>query len=95
MKKQELIIILIPTVICVIAWMFFSFYDITTKSTIAPQDESLIIPINPTFETKVIPELKNRIRVEPYYGSATPTPISIKSLDLNNQKATSGGKLNK
>ena len=100
MKKQEILIILIPTLIFVIAWIGFNIYDNSITSTISPQEATQINPIKPTFNTKAIQELKKREKVEPYYQetSSNPTPTPTIDLKLNLTKinqATTGGKLNK
>ena len=83
MKKQDLLLILIPTFICVVAWIGFNIYHSAVTSTISPQEISQIAPINPDFDTKTITELKKRERVEPVLMATpsstilpTPTPIS-------------------
>jgi len=106
MKKQDLLIILIPTLICVIAWISFNVYHSAVTSTISSQEISQIIPINPSFNTKTIAELKKRERVEPVFQATpsslllipipTPTilhvPITISS---KSAQATIGGQINK
>ena len=97
MKKKDLLIILIPTLIFVIAWIGFSIYDSAVTSTISAQEVSQIIPIAPTFNTSVISELKKRERVEPIYGTSTVITLSpIPSPKITNTpkaEATSGGTL--
>lgn len=73
MKKQDLLIILIPTFICVISWIGFNIYHNSITSTISSQDINQITPINPNFDTKIIDVLKKRESVEPFYQNATPT----------------------
>ncbi len=95
MKKKDLLIILIPTLIFVIAWIGFSIYDSAVTSTISSQEVSQITPIDPTFNTAVISELKKRNRIEPkYVTSETPSPTpSPKLTNTKNAEATSGGAL--
>jgi hypothetical protein len=102
MNKHDLLIILIPTFICVIAWIGFNIYHSAVTSTISPAEISQISPINPDFDTKIISQLKNRERVEPFFQATpsskvlpTPTPIILKPAIVNstNKKATSGGQI--
>jgi hypothetical protein len=102
MKKQDLLIILIPTFICVIAWIGFNIYHNAITSTISPAEISQITPINPDFDTKIISQLKKRERVEPFFQATpsssilpTPTPIILKPnvVSLNSTKATTGGQI--
>lgn len=102
MKKKELIIILIPTLIFVLFWIGFSIYDSAITSTISQQEFTQINPINPTFNTKAISDLKNRQRFDPIYQiteTATPTPTPTpKKPTANNTsvtQATSEGTLTK
>jgi hypothetical protein len=99
MKKQEILIILIPTLICVAAWIIFNIYDSAITSTISPQEQSQVTYISPNFDTTAITKLSERVRVEPYYKeSKLPTPTPIQNLNSNlpkNAQATTGGKLNK
>jgi hypothetical protein len=102
MKKQDLLIILVPTFICVLAWIGFNIYHNFVTSTISPADISQITPINPDFDTKTISQLKQRERVEPLFQATpssvilpTPTPVILKPLVVipNNSIATTGGQI--
>lgn len=88
MKKQELITILIPTFICVIAWIGFNIYHSGVTSTISPQEINQINPINSSFNTKVIENLKKRERIETSFMDSsqsakiiiqTPSPTPTKT----------------
>jgi len=104
MKKQDLLVILIPTLICVIAWIGFNIYDNSVTSTISPQEVSQIAPINPDFDRNTISALKQRERIEPFFQATpssgiipTPTPIVHVPVitNLKNLQATTEGKINK
>lgn len=83
MKQKDIILILTLTSITVIAWIAFSIYNNLATSTISETQSVNIRPINPTFDTKTIVELKKRGKVSPIY-ELLPTSL---------QQATSGGNI--
>ena len=103
MKKNDILIILIPSFIFVLVWIGFNIYHSIMASTISETVNMQISPINPNFDTKTIDSLKGRQNVLPIYDagvtvetptpSPTPgesqTPIATQSA----QQATSGGNL--
>lgn len=79
MKRKDILLILVPSFIFVLAWMGFSIYHGFINSTISEALNIQIIPINPTFDTATISKLKNRTHVNPIYEInpsliITPTP---------------------
>jgi len=82
------------TFVFVLAWTGFSIYDSATTSSITPQLQQDIKPINGTFDLKTISNITARKNVEPLSeavasSSATATPIQSK---ITAPKALSGGK---
>lgn len=78
MKQKDIIFILVPVVIFVIAWVVFNIYHSAARSTISEIQKANLVPISPNFDTKTISEIKARKRVEPLYRVETSiaTPAS-------------------
>ncbi len=100
MKKQDILVILIPTLIFVFAWIGFNIYHSAVTPTITEQQLNKITPIDPNFDTKTISLLKQRVNVKPVFinvGPVNPSPAPIpgaQSLNLNpglSNQATTGG----
>jgi predicted nucleic acid-binding protein len=98
MKKQEAFFILIATFILILAWIVFSILDSAVSSTISQSLHFQIAPISPTFDTKVVDELKKRQQVvslnaeavAPASTSAKPVSFVIQDSSVI-KKATSSG----
>jgi hypothetical protein len=71
MKKNQILIILVPSFIFVIAWIGFSVYHNVITSTISDSLSVQIAPIAPDFDTNTIDALKNRLQVTPIYDLGT------------------------
>jgi hypothetical protein len=77
MKQRDIIILLIPSFILILAWIIFSIYHNSVASTITPVVNIQISPITPVFDVNAISNLKQRQKVTPIYEAqvpATPTP---------------------
>lgn len=89
MKKNDILMILIPSFIFAFAWIGFSLLHNIATSTISKTLDVQITPISPDFDTNTIAELKKRANVVPIYqitipiqnivipiasSAATPTP---------------------
>ena len=92
MKKNDILMILIPSFIFVLAWIGFSLLHSIATSTISETLDMQIAPISPDFDTNTITGLKQRKNVVPIYqitvpiqnivipatpSAATPTPTPI------------------
>jgi hypothetical protein len=81
MKRNDILLILIPSFIFALAWIGFSIYHNVITSTISEPLSVQITPITPTFDTQTIDSLKNRENVAPLYDLSTaaenvsPTPV--------------------
>jgi hypothetical protein len=71
MKKNQILIILIPSFIFVFAWIGFSIYHNIITSTISTPLSMQITPITPSFDTDTIDALKKRANVIPVYEIST------------------------
>jgi hypothetical protein len=72
MKKNDILLVLIPSFIFVLTWIGFSIYHNIVTSTISQPLNVQIAPITPTFDTNVIDSLKNKDIVLPLYELSTP-----------------------
>ena len=72
MKKNDILLILIPLFIFALAWIGFSIYHNIVTSTISDPLNMQITPITPIFDTNTIGSLKNRARVSPIYELTVP-----------------------
>lgn len=78
MKQKDLLLLLVPFFIMVVAWVIFNIYHSSVTSTISDTLNIQIKPINPTFDKKSIEAIKNRDNVEPIYdlsNSSLASPI--------------------
>lgn len=77
MKQRDIITLLIPSFILILAWIIFSIYHSSVSSTITPVVDIQISPIKPVFDMDAISKLRQRQKVTPIYetpATATPTP---------------------
>ena len=72
MKQKDIIFLLIPVALVVLAWIIFNIYHNSATSTISATLETNILPISPDFDTKTFSDLKIRERVEPLYEIQKP-----------------------
>lgn len=102
MKQGEILFFIGSVTIVVFAWVAFSLLHASLTSTISSQTIQAIIPINGTFDTKMIDAVRNRTQVNPITNLSQqvapetvvttgpiPTPIASGSSTI----ATSGGTL--
>lgn len=109
MKQKDILILLIPSFIVIVAWIAFSIYHSSVSSTVTPIQNLQIAPITPSFDSAEITQLKQRTSVNPIYEvqnvpSPSPTPflpastVSSQSgiplgAPANNPQGSSGGTL--
>lgn len=79
MKQKEYLLLLGSILIIIIIWVIFNIYHNYTTSTIDPNENLIIIPIEGTFDQNTINQVKNRKRVEASLDSiinltASPSP---------------------
>lgn len=73
MKRKEAIFILVATFALVICWIIFSIIASIMNSTISETLNVRIAPINPSFNTGVITDLKKRQEITPLNATAITT----------------------
>lgn len=102
MKQKDLLFILVSSTLLVLLWIVFSIVHQSITSTISDTLSANIAPINGTFDTKTLTNLKNRKNINPQSGiaitpTATPTPTvpPLKAINplqsLSVPVATQGG----
>jgi hypothetical protein len=82
MKKKDILVILIPSFICVLAWIIFSVIHSYLSPTVSKSINIEVTPIEPNFDTKTLELIKQRQVIEPIFEIKTFT------LDLNSLQAT-------
>ena len=65
MKKNDILIILIPTCILVFIWIGFNIHHSAVTSTIPQATSIQIAPIIPRFDTQTIDNIKKRESINP------------------------------
>jgi hypothetical protein len=75
MKQRDIITLLIPSFLLIVAWIIFSVYHNSVTSTIPSAVDIQISPIKPIFDMNAVSKLKQRQIITPIYqGQAAPTP---------------------
>lgn len=69
MKRRDILLLLVSSVILVISWIIFSIIHQFMSSTINSTVSQAITPIQPTFDIAVINKLKTRQPVAPVFSS--------------------------
>jgi hypothetical protein len=72
MKKNDVLVILIPSFIFALAWIGFSLIHNIATSTISETLDTQISPISPNFDTNTIADIKKRTNVVPIYQITIP-----------------------
>lgn len=67
MKKNDILVLLIPTLLIVILWVVFNVYHSFVTSTIPSTVDATIQPIDPDFDQEIISNIKARYEVSPSY----------------------------
>lgn len=95
MKKNDVLILLIPSMLIVIMWVVFSIYHNYVTSTIPENLNTQILSISPDFDLKTIENLKKRTAVIPIYqlsalktGSDTQSAPNLSSTEISSSSAT-------
>lgn len=109
MKQKDILLLLIPSFLVIVAWVAFSIYHNSVASTIPEVLNMQITPISPNFDTNEVSQLKQRTSVTPIYEiqnapSPSPSPSFISpptssgsgtplGASSNSPQSTSGGTL--
>lgn len=90
-KRGEVLFLLFSTFLLVAAWIGFNIYHTWVTSTISPDLQMAITPIDPNFDTSVLENLKTRDRVTPVFqlsGGSTPSASPTLAPVLSNRGAS-------
>ncbi len=66
-RQKDILFILGSSFVVVVAWIGFNLYHIYVTSTVSEEIQVQLTPINPTFNTDLIRELKSRDKVNPLF----------------------------
>lgn len=77
MKKNDLLFILTSSCILVAIWIVFSIYHASVSTTINQTIVQEIKPINPTFNTAAIDQIKTRQQITPVYDLKNASSAAI------------------
>ncbi len=93
MKQKDILLLIISSFALVVFWIIFNVYHNFVTSTIPETLTVQITPINPSFDTKTITTIKQRIPVSPIYNPlATQSAIIIPAPSIiSTQSATESG----
>jgi hypothetical protein len=72
MKRKDILSILVPLFIFVLAWIGFSILHNVATSTISQTLSTQILPIAPNFDTNTIDKLKQRQNIATVYQTTVP-----------------------
>ncbi len=62
---KNILYLIIPSFILILAWIGFNIYGNRVKSTLTESQQKQIIPIAPNFDQRIINNLKARKQIEP------------------------------
>ena len=103
MKRNDILLLLIPSLLIVVFWVVFNIYHNFVTSTIPEDLNAQITPISPDFDTSVIENFKKRKIIEPLYvispesqpeENTLPSPLTPSEVPISTasgQQATIGG----
>ncbi len=71
MKHKDILLLLIPSFVLIVAWIVFSIYHSSVTSTITETVTKEILPISPIFDQDAIDAVKQKGKVAPVYEAKT------------------------
>lgn len=85
---NNLLLLLIPTFLLIVAWIGFTVYGNRVKSTISNVQSGRITPISPTFDLATIATLKTRDQISPIFTFQPPPSDESDSRALTTPSAS-------
>jgi hypothetical protein len=70
-RHKDILFILISSFVVVVAWVGFNIYHVYITSTISEELQMQLTPIDGSFDTTIIQNLKSRERVNPSFEKQT------------------------
>lgn len=77
MKQKDILLLVVPTFILVVAWIVFSIYHNWGTSTISETLNIQITPIEGKFDKETIDNLKRREKVLPVFEATEEASINV------------------
>jgi hypothetical protein len=92
MKQKNTLIMTILLFLFVLIWIGESIYSSANSSTISEEVNQEISPIDPTFDTKTVNDLKSREKISPSLDlrNVVPTPIALPALQKTTNASREG-----
>ena len=75
--QKDILYISISSFVLVVLWVGFNLYHAYVTSTIEPDLQIKILPIEPRFDTETIEKLKTREKITPLYESDSASPEAV------------------
>src|SRR3990167_3954486 len=79
MKKNDILVLLIPSLLIVALWFIFNIYHNFVTSTIPSTLNISIQPISPDFDEKSISNIKARENVSPTYDLTGQKVVTVET----------------
>ena len=80
MKRKDLLLLLAPSLIVVVAWVIFNIYHSSIDSTISDTLNIQLSPITPNFDNKAIEEIRTRKVFSPAYEFSATSPAILNEI---------------
>jgi len=99
MKKNNTLLLIIPSVFFVLFWIGFGLYHHYRLSVSSQNADLQVQDISPVFDTDTISNLKKRLQITPLYEFSTttvtpsPTPTITTNQATSSAQASQGGTL--
>lgn len=77
MKQKDILLLVVPTFILVVAWIVFSIYHNWGTSTIPEALNIQITPIEGKFDKETIDNLKKREKVLPVFEATGEASVNV------------------
>lgn len=99
MKRNNTLLLIIPSIFFVLFWIVFSLYHQYRLSTSSQTIDVQVLEISPMFDMDTISNLKQRLQITPLYefSTTTVTPSPMPTISANqatsSAQASQGGTL--
>jgi hypothetical protein len=81
-KNNQLIFVAIFTIVTILIWIGADLYHISVNSTIPEDMKQIVIPINPTLDTKIFEELRSKKDPADFISGTEVSSISSPSAEI-------------
>lgn len=87
-KNNQLILLAIFTIFTIIIWIASDLYHISITSTIPEDMKQLVVPLNPTLDTKIFDELRSKKNPADFVSGHDTLSTSSPSAQLQTESIT-------